>query len=380
MKLGILCTMTNGFGRKGFYNTQEIGLGRALWRMGHKVTVYKCLLRGETQETAALEDGFRICYLRMPSIGAHALLNTRVLDRDLDGLLCFADNQLFLPHVVRFCRKHGIVFVPYIGTTHSLYAKSLKGRLSDALLMAGSMRCYRGRPILAKTVGAREELAAMGFQDVTLAPVGLDDGVLCKTFAEADRAALRREYGGFSPEDVVICSVSRLEPEKRPLELIDLLYRIRDRKPFRLLLVGEGSLEQPVREKVSQLGLEDRVCLLPRVPYNEMWKIYTLSDYFVNLNRGEIFGMAIMEAVYYEASVAASRAPGPSLTLRDMPGHCLCDSDDEIAAWLTAPGPEQARLRESSRKMLREFSWQRCADAFASLAARGSQAAGRNGS
>lgn len=27
MKLGILCTMINGFGRRGYYNSQEVGLG-----------------------------------------------------------------------------------------------------------------------------------------------------------------------------------------------------------------------------------------------------------------------------------------------------------------------------------------------------------------
>ena len=26
MKLGILCTMINGFGRRGYYNSQEVGL------------------------------------------------------------------------------------------------------------------------------------------------------------------------------------------------------------------------------------------------------------------------------------------------------------------------------------------------------------------
>lgn len=43
MKLGIICTMINGFGRRGFYNTQEIGLGRELVRQGHAVTIYKCV-------------------------------------------------------------------------------------------------------------------------------------------------------------------------------------------------------------------------------------------------------------------------------------------------------------------------------------------------
>lgn len=41
MKLGILCTMINGFGRRGYYNSQEIGLGRALARKGHEVMIYK---------------------------------------------------------------------------------------------------------------------------------------------------------------------------------------------------------------------------------------------------------------------------------------------------------------------------------------------------
>ena len=41
MKLGILCTMMKRFGIKGFYNSQEIGLGRALSEMGHTVIIYK---------------------------------------------------------------------------------------------------------------------------------------------------------------------------------------------------------------------------------------------------------------------------------------------------------------------------------------------------
>lgn len=365
MKLGILCTMTNGFGRKGFYNTQEIGLGRALWRQGHEVDIYKCLLKGEQPETKELEKGFRIHYLSMPSIGAHAILDTSVLPTNLDGILCFADNQLFLPHVYRFCRKHNIAFVPYIGTTHSLYS-SMKGRISDFLLAIGTMRIYRKHPLLAKTEGARQELKELGITNVTLAPVGLDDGVLHKNTDRADVAELRREYG-FEPDDVVICNVSRMEPEKRVLELIDLFDRIKDQKKFRLLIIGEGSLAEPAAQKVRTLGLEDRIKLVARVPYTDMWKIYTLSDYYVNMNKGEIFGMAIMESVFYRTSVAASKAPGPCLTLKDMKGHCICEDDNAIERWLLAPYPNQELLQESSLRMIRDFSWNRTALAFTHL-------------
>lgn len=365
MKLGILCTMTNGFGRKGFYNTQEIGLGRALWRLGHRVDIYKCLLKGEKPEDIQLEEGFTIHYLSMPNLGAHAILDTAVLDPALDGILCFADNQLFLPHVYRFCQKNNIAFVPYIGTTHSLYS-NLKGRVSDALLQMGTMKIYRKNPVLAKTEGAMAELRDLGLTHVTLAPVGLDDGVLHSDFRNADRAALRADYG-FEPDSVVLCNVSRMEPEKRPLELIEMFDRIKDKKKFRLLIIGEGSLAEPAAEKIRKKHLEDRIKLVPRVPYAEMWKIYALSDYYVNLNQGEIFGMAIMEAVYYETSVAASSAPGPRLTLKDMSGHCICEDDAAMEQWLLAPYPSQETLRESSARMIHDFSWERCARAFAGL-------------
>ena len=60
MKLGIICTMINGFGRRGFYNTQEIGLGRELVRQGHAVTIYKCVKKEGAGEAERVELGDRL--------------------------------------------------------------------------------------------------------------------------------------------------------------------------------------------------------------------------------------------------------------------------------------------------------------------------------
>jgi 1,2-diacylglycerol 3-alpha-glucosyltransferase len=78
----------------------------------------------------------------------------------------------------------------------------------------------------------------------------------------------------------------------------------------------------------------------------------------------EIFGMAIMEAMYYRCSVAARRAIGPSLTLKGMRGHKLCDSDAEIEDWITGPYPPAEELAESAEKVVTDFSWRPCAKAF----------------
>lgn len=367
MKIAIVCTMLNGFGRKGFYNSQEVGLARAIAAHGHSVTIYKGVRKEETAETQVRGEGVEIRYLPMPRLGPHGYLKTSLLDKDLDAMLCFSDQQQFIPHIEAFCRRNGIVFVPYVGTAHSLHS-GLRARVMNALFSLGTLRLYHRLPVLAKTTAARDELLSLGAKAVTVAPVGLDAAELHPDPWQADRAQLKAAYG-FEKEDVVICNVARLDAEKRPLELVEMFHRLQGEKPFRLLIVGEGALRQALDEKIAALGLQRQVKILPRVPYEKMWEIYTLSDYYVNLNRGEIFGMAVMEAVYYGTSVAASDALGPRTTLNGMEGHRLCQTDGEMEAWLKGPYPRQEDLMESSRKMIRDFSWNRCAEAFLQLAA-----------
>ena len=356
--------MINGFGRRGFYNTQEIGLGRCLVRKQHTVTIYKCLKKskGVKQERIEIEPGLSIYYLPVNGLGAHGYLGASVIDKDLDGILCFSDNQIFLMHIYNFCRKNRICFVPYIGTTFSLH-KGIHRKVMDFLFASGTLKIYKRNPVIAKTEGAKRELELLGVKNVEVAPVGLDEAVLKTDFKSCGKEQIRKKYG-FKKEDVIICNVARMEPEKRTMDLLDIFLSVKDKKKFKLLLVGEGPLRNQVEDKIAANGIEDRVKMISRIPYKDMWEIYTISDYFVNLNKGEIFGMAIMEAIYYETSVAAINAPGPSLTLQGMKGHCLCTNDQEMEQWLLTEYPPAAELEESAKNIIKKFSWNRCADIF----------------
>lgn len=360
--------MINSFGRRGFYNTQEIGLGRALHKRGYEVIIYKCLKQtgGLEPELVEIERGLSIHYLPIKGLGAHGYLDTSVIDRGLDGILCFSDNQVFLPHVYRFCVKHGICFVPYIGTTYSLHS-GLHRKVMDAWFALSTLRIYKKVPVIAKTQGAKEELERLGVSDIRIAPVGLDTAVLKHDFREQDRNAIRGEYG-FAPEDVIILDIARMETEKRPFDMLSIFRDIRDRKSFRLLFVGEGPLKAELEKKIEENGLSNDVKMIDRVPYSDIWKLYTMSDYFICLNKNEIFGMAIMEAIYYETSVAALiSAPGPRLILKDMKGHRLCTDDNEIEAWFSGGYPRKDELKESSDMITEKFEWDRCAEAFLEL-------------
>ena len=362
MKLGILCTILNDFGKKGFYNSQEIGLGRQLRDMGHSVIIYKGVRKGEPYVEDHLDDGLTVRYIPLPRFSKHGYIRRRDLDDDLDGLLCFSDQQLFIPQVYRFCKRHGICFVPYVGTTFSVYP-TLRGKIMNVLSGMGTLRLYRRMPVLAKTESAMKELESLGARDIRIAPVGLDPHALRSDYKDHPKAELRREFG-FEPDDTVLCSVARMEIDKRTADLIEVLHKAGDRKKFRLLLVGRGPLRPQVDQKIRECGLEDRVTILDRVPFDDMWKIYRLSDYYINMSTAEIFGMAIMEAVYYGTSVAARDALGPRLTLKGLRGHCLCESDDAVIEWICGPYPSREDLDESSRKIIADFSWKKCADEY----------------
>jgi len=369
MLLGILCTMINGFGRKGYYNSQEIGLARALALMGHKVIIYKGVQEGA--ETVHFEKNIIIHYIEMPHLGANGYFSPKMLNKKLDGLLCFSDQQLFLPHVYRYCKKHNIPFVPYIGTAHSLYTGSLKGAITNKLFSMGTLKMYQKIPLIAKTPSAKEELEDLGIlSDITVAPVGLDMADMHRVNKDEVKTGLREKYG-FSPDSVLLCNISRMQPEKRITELIDLFNRIKDQKPFQMLLVGEGDLESDVDKKIIEAGLKDRIKRIPKIPYRDIWEVYAMSDYFINMNQGEIFGMACMESVYYETPVVAISAIGPRITLKDMKGHFLCDTDQEIENTLCAPYPAAKDLKESSKEAEKRYSWEFCGSIFLNLISNG---------
>jgi 1,2-diacylglycerol 3-alpha-glucosyltransferase len=52
----------------------------------------------------------------------------------------------------------------------------------------------------------------------------------------------------------------------------------------------------------------------------------------VNLNTEEIFGMAILEAMYYGCPVAARHAPGPDYIIEDGVDGLLGAEDEEVMA------------------------------------------------
>ncbi|MGG3123253.1 glycosyltransferase family 4 protein [Priestia megaterium] len=359
MKIAIVVPIIGNFGRKGFYHSQEIGLGKEIAKNGHEVIVYKCVpLSFNTELTEEAFEGINVKYIPTRSIGPHGLFKTSVIDKDTDVVFAFSDTQLIIPRLYRYCKKNNIKFIPYVGIAHS-FQRNIKSKIMDQVFKLTTLKIYKKVKVVTKTDHAKQELMSMGVQQCVVAPVGLDFSSLKADFEEYDRVKLREKWG-FSAKDEIISFVARLQPEKCPLELIDIFKEIKSPNK-KLLIVGDGVLKNKLKEKISINKLEEKVVLISQVKYEDMWQIHYIADFFINLRSDEIFGMAIMEAIYYKSSVIAISAPGPNTILENMKAHKICKGLKDISVYLERHKIIYNQLDEDKAYLVKDFSWSKCA-------------------
>ncbi len=113
----------------------------------------------------------------------------------------------------------------------------------------------------------------------------------------------------------------RMLEHKGVLTLVDGFAAVAAEDPdVSLTLVGNGKLEDAVRDRVRELGLADRVVQRPPVPPDEMTGLLHEHDVLVHASRTETFGMTIVEAVATGTPVLVAESDGPRETLHGLDG------------------------------------------------------------
>jgi glycosyltransferase involved in cell wall biosynthesis len=97
---------------------------------------------------------------------------------------------------------------------------------------------------------------------------------------------------------IQVLSVGRLEQEKNPLLLVDILATLRARSPrWRLTVAGDGPLRPALAAAAAARGLGDAVELLGEVPNGpRLWELYRSSDAFLHVSLTEGLPQVLLEA------------------------------------------------------------------------------------
>jgi glycosyltransferase involved in cell wall biosynthesis len=108
-----------------------------------------------------------------------------------------------------------------------------------------------------------------------------------------------------------VLSVGRLETEKNPLLLADILARLNGSGDWRLLICGEGPLEDELRARLREQGVEDRAELLGYLPiHGGLMERYRSVNAFLHVSWTEGMPQVLLEAFAAGTPVVATAVGG----------------------------------------------------------------------
>jgi glycosyltransferase involved in cell wall biosynthesis len=144
--------------------------------------------------------------------------------------------------------------------------------------------------------------------------------VLVSSFSLISRAdlvplgeALARTWRG----EIRLLSVGRLDAEKNPLLLPEILAGLRARAPWRLVVAGSGPLEDDVAKQAAELGVSDALDLLGYVPFGpRLAELYRSSHAFVHVSLTEGLPQVLVEAQAAGLPIVATDVGGVRAALR----------------------------------------------------------------
>ena len=191
------------------------------------------------------------------------------------------------------------------------------------------MRTARGADcIIVPSRGTARDTRVRFFgrgERIEVIPNGID--------AEAIRAAAAEPAPGLErlPEGLpLLCVAARLSVEKDVGLLVDAVHRVQSAHPCALAIVGDGPERAALEQRVSDLGLSDRIAFIGH--RENAYPYMRAADIYVHTCQFEGFGYTMAEAMACGTPVIATDCPhGPREVLDE--GKC---------GVLVAPGDPRA--------------------------------------
>lgn len=171
---------------------------------------------------------------------------------------------------------------------------------------------------------------------------------------KAEMAGLRRPY---------LLYVGQIQPRKNLERLVGAFERLgSERKELHLVMAGgHGWLQKPIRERIEQSPLADRILLPGRVPDELLPALYWQAEVFVLPALYEGFGMPILEAMACGCPVVTSNVS----SMPEVAGEAavLVDpkSEESIASGIRNAVGRREELVHKGVERVRNFSWEKCA-------------------
>lgn len=316
------------------YNVQEIGLAKALTRQNHEcgIVFYNgnspdreekihvdC--EGEQREITIyylkgynfLKNGF------FPALGK--------IVKGYDVIQVHEYDQITSWLYYAWSRKKIVIYHgPYFHSFNKGY--NLKCKIFDKTFF----KIKKNKNVLSftKSNAAADFLRQKGFSNTVPVGVGLDLDVFSENVSSVFKEKQKKYFTWIY--------VGKLEPRRNTLFLIEIMKVLAARyQDMRFVIVGNGESDykQKCMEKMNPLVDSGRLTYIESVSQTELKDIYRSADAMMFPSLYEIFGMVLMEAIYFEIPIISSVNGGADMLLENGENSFIID-DFAIDKWVEA--------------------------------------------
>jgi glycosyltransferase involved in cell wall biosynthesis len=253
------------------------------------------------------------------------------------------------------------VGIPFIFGTD---ASSIEPRDESKLKLAAKKIIWpavfslAGQVLTASSAG-RDMMISLGFpaDRVSMTLDTVDNDWWLAQANVANREEVRRSLG-FSPHEKIILFCAKLQPWKRPMDLLPAFASaaIPDAK---LVFAGDGAQRAELEKEAATLNISGKVRFLGFVNQSQLPALYKSADLMVIPSRYEPFGLVVNEAMLCSCPVVASDRVG---AVRDLIAHgetgyvYPCGNTLALATLLKSTLADPAQLQSIRERALQRIA------------------------
>ena len=352
------------------YNVQEIGLAAALIRAGQQCDIVFYLEKGSSK-IEKRTDGITIYWRRGINIlknGFFPGIRKIMYGYDVVQVHEYDQMQSWMLYAFPGASKVVLYHGPYYSSFNHGYNTKCKvfDRIFLKIMPESRLKTLQ---CLTKSPMAADFLKQKGFQNVRSVGVGLD-------VSHFEYVKKTGRISELMPSDQInIIYVGKFE-ERRNIEfLLNVLQNITERHSrVHVTLVGKGTGSyfkrmQPLLQKLMD---QKKMDYYPQATQEELASVYQKADLMLFPSNYEIYGMVLMEAMYFNTVCISSMNGGASELIESGKNGMIIESFEEqkwceTAIDVISDTKRMNMMKENAGVKIRnEYTWDHLAETFLS--------------
>lgn len=352
------------------YNVQEVGLAKALVKKGHvcDIVLYNGKDKDRVQQYNFFSEGkeytFKIYWMHGFGIFKNGFMpSVKKIISQYDVIQVHEYDQIMSWNLYTKQVKPTVI---YHGPYYDKFAKgyNLKCKVFDFLFL--TRRKYKDVVAISKSTLATEFLYGKGFQNVTTVGVGMNPENFGDGMAEAGNMEINKK-------SKQLLYVGKIEERRNLYFLVEVFKKLQKQElGLKFVIIGDGEVEYKKKflEFIKDEIESGSILYRERATQPELLKYYQEASFFMLASHYEIFGMVLLEAMYFGVPVISSENGGSCTLIQNGYNGFVMNtfSVDEWEKCISKALRDDDLIKGmklNAKKTIREkYMWDRLADRF----------------